>query len=406
MEKSSHFSLKIPEGLIESTDVDLTGRFRIIDLSPDISTNQFHLEFSLQGAEVLAKNVKIQISSKQDLGFGSATVNLNVECAAISLQILDFEKLFAKVNRNFQVIELATNITNDSVKTNLIGCTQIQGLGSAIQEKVLSYIQVQMLNSQFHQFISDEISLQLGKKLEEVGKNFLNAEAGSESIGLSIDEKLGLRVSITNPAAKPFSADELAALTDTQSTTILIKKAYLEKVTQDQLNFEISKRPLSSKINTGLRKLTCSRWAQFFTWPALLALPKCFDLQIVSEIEKIELKDPARMNFDFKIKSWARASDEKKDIAFFQTTSSVDFSSMKSNISTLKARPFPEFLSWSGRSSRISTGAIRSALQVYLSEQLLKLKSNQVKLKLFNLFDAKKSKFVNAETVLIQLKND
>lgn len=406
MEKFSVLNLKIPEGSVESTDVDLTGRFQISNLSPDMSTNQFNMEIGLQNAEVLAKNVRIQISMKQDLGFGSATVNLNVQCAAISLQILSLEKLFAKVNRDFQVIELTNNLTKDSVKTNLIGCTQISGLDSAIQEKVISFIQAQMLNSQFLHYISNEISLQLNKKLEELAKNFLNTDEGSGSIKLGIDEKFQLRVTITNPLFNEFSADELAAVSEINSTTLLIKKAYLEKVTRDQLNVEISNRPLTSKMNAGLRKLTCSRWAQFFSWPALSALPKCFDLQVVSKLENVKLVDPAHMKFNFDLKSWAKAVDVKKDLAFFRTASSVDFSAMKSNVNFLEAHPFPEFLSWSGKSSRISSGIFKAALETYLSEELTKLKSNQVKLKLFNFFDIQKSKFISPDTVLVQLKND
>ncbi len=402
-EKNSQLSLVIPNGKIQSEDVSVVGRFRLSNISPEFSTNHFNVDFQIENAEILAKNVKIQILMDQDLGFGLAHVKLDVQCAAISVQAMTSQKLFAVLDGNLKVKNINTDLRNESLKTNLVGCTAVTGLDQAIQEKILKYIQAQIINEQLHQFLSDEISMQLTKKLNELASSILSDVENLQPLKYSIDEKLNLWIT---PTKSPFNTDEMAGISDSKVTALLIKKEFLEKLILQRVNQEFEKKPLYSNLNSGLQKLTCSRWSQFLTWPALMSLPKCFNLEIDSKLEEVKLLDPTTMNFKFSLKSMASAVNQKKNIAVFNTTSHVTFSTMVSEITALKAKHFPDFLSWSGGSSRISTGIIQSVLQTGLTQELQKLKLNETKIRLFNLFDVQKARLINAETLLIQLKEN
>lgn len=392
-EKISQLNLTLSEGKIISDHVGFTGRFKLQDLSPELTTQLFKLELVLENAEVVAKNVSIQISTSRDLGFGSATINLNVQCAAISIHLKYPQHVSAALDKSLNVAAVSATIKNDALDTVLSGCTAISGLDQAIQEKVLQFIKEQIINEQIHRSISEEIAKQLAKKLSTIGR-------------VVIDDQFRLWTFLGSTTEQTFSAEETASIANNSATSMLVKKSYVESLVKDQLNLAMAKNPVLSKLDTGLQKITCSRWAQFFAWPSLMSLPKCFDLKIISQINEVKLLDPEKLNFSFKLNSWAIAPEQKKDIAFFMTTAQVSLMEKSISVSDLVAKQYPDFLSWARQSGRISTKIIKSSLQKLLSEKLLLLSNNQDKEKLLNLLDMQNAKSINAETLSIQLKKN
>ena len=392
-EKVSQLNLSLPQGKIISEYVGFTGRFKLQNLSPELSTQLFKLELVLENAEVVAKNVSIHISMNRDLGFGSATINLNVQCAAISIYLKHPQHVSAALDRSLNVVAVNATIKDDALKTELSGCTELAGLDQTIQEKVLQFVREQIINEHIHRSISEVLSKQLAKKLSKLGHSV-------------IDEQFRLWTFLGSTTEQTFSTDETASIADNSVTSMLIKKSYVESLVKNQLNSSITKNPMLSKLDAGLQKITCSRWAQFFAWPSLMSLPKCFNLKIMSQVNEVKLLDPAAMNFSFKLNSWATAPEQKKDIAFFTTTAQVSLMQKSSRISDLTAKQYPDFITWARQSSRISKNIIKSALQKLLSEKLLSLSNDQDNQKLVNLLDVENAKFINAETLSVQLRKN
>ncbi len=392
-EKISQLNLILPEGRITSDHVGFTGRFKLQNLSPELTTQLLKLELVLENAEVVAKNVSIQISTNSDLGFGAATISLNVQCAAISIHLRQPQLVSAALDRSLNVATISATIKSEVLETVLSGCTQLSGLDQAIQEKVLQFVKEQIINEHVHRSISEELSKQLVKKLSTLGR-------------VVIDDHFRLWTFLGSATEQTFSANETASIANNLVTSMLVKKSYVEALVKDQLNSEIAKSPVQSKLDKGLQRITCSRWAQFFAWPSLMSLPKCFNLKIVSQISEVKLLDPEKMNFSFKLNSWATAPEQNKNIAFFTTAAQVSLLQKSSSISDLTAKHYPDFLAWARQSSRISTKVIKLVLQKLLTEKLLSVDSNQDKEKLVNLLDMRNSKFINAETLSIQLKKN
>ncbi len=392
-EKVSQLNLTLPEGKIISDHVGFTGRFKLQNLTPELSTQLFKLELVLDNAEVLAKNVSIQISMNRDLGFGSATINLNVQCAAISIHLKQPQVVSASLDKSLNITNVSASLKNDVLDTALSGCTQISGLDQAVQEKVLQFVRKQIINEHVHRSLSEVLSKQFAKKLAMLGRTV-------------IDDQFRLWTFLGNATDQTFTQDETASVANNVVTSMLVKKSYIESLVKDQLNSEIEKHPVLSKLDAGLQKITCSRWAQFFAWPSLMALPKCFNLKIVSQINEVKLIDPVKMSFSFKLNSWATAPEQRKDIAYFATTAQISLMQNTSDISELSAKQYPDFLSWAKQSGRISTKLIKASLQNLLADKLSVFSKNQNKEKLVNLLDVQNSKFITAETLAVQLNKN
>lgn len=390
--KESQINLIRPESKITSEHVRFSGKVQLQGLSPEFSTQQFKLELKLQAAHLVAKNLSIHIALHKDIGFGSATLNLNIQCEAIEISLKQPQSIQAALDRNFQVKELATLFSEDTFETSLVGCTQIAGLDQALQEKVLLFVREQIISKQLHQIISDEFGKYLQRKISGRGT-------------FRVDEQFRLWTTLgeTEPA---FTPDEIAAIADNKMTSMLVRKSTVEKQIQSQLNAEILKHPILSKDNKDLQKLTCSRWAQFFAWPSLMALPKCFNLKITSEVQDVKLADLSTMNFSFSLKSWALAPDQRKNIAFFFTRGQVSLIQQNSRINDLSGKQFPEFLQWAQRSKRISTQMIKTALQNFLNDKLQFFGKSDKALQIFDLVDVQSTQLISPDTLVLKLNKN
>src|SRR3989338_502664 len=400
-EKSTHLSLNLPQGKIISDQVDFVGRFSMTSLAS--GAQGFDLAFIIENAEVLAKNVQIHLSMTQDLGFGSATINLNVQCAAISIRAKKTQPMQAVLDRQFAVQAFRLNLSKDDIETNLIGCNSITGLDGAVQAKAIEFIQAQVVNAELHKALNVEISQQLNKKLSEFGRALPILE-NTMSLKAQVDTENRLWIMAEEAAeGERFTPTEIEMASSSAKPVILIKKTYIEKMLLKYLNFEFEKEPIFSKFNSGLQKLTCSRWSQFFAWPSLMALPKCFNMEMRSKLQDVKLIDPAQMRFSLTLQSWSKAVDQNKDIAYFSAGATISLIDMAADVKTLSGRHYPEFISWSGKSSRISMSLIKSALQDFVNVKLGEMQKNEKQAAKISIFNFKKSKIISPDTLMLQL---
>lgn len=388
-------------GQVVSDQVDFGGQFTVQKIAAS-NPGLFQLDVSLDQAIAIVKNLQIHVKVEQDLGFGSATVNIDAACAAVLVNIPSVQGLQVLVDRNFQVQAVNTNFNKLNLLTSFEGCTAIGGLEKEIQSRISAILKSQLFESEFKQILTAEIGKQINANIKKVVNYFVESKNSDVKVKLAIDDQNKLWIYAGENAETAFSNDDLATLSKSETSAALINKTALETSLLKNLNAQLIKNPVISKGNESLENLTCSRFVQFFVWPALKAFPKCFTMQLVSEIKELKLIDLAKLKFSVKANNWAQAKDYNRNIAYFNLDSEIALNPSKVKIKSIAAQHDPEFLKWSGRSSRISTGLVTSTLQEYLQTQLTSLiKANEM----LNPSHIKDVKQLNAQTLLVQIKN-
>ncbi len=404
-ENSSNLNISLPFGKVVSEQVKLAGQFQVADLKTEL--DQVKLTLNIDNAVALAKNVQIQVSIEKDLGFGSATINLNATCEAISMQLRKPQVLVANLDQALQVQGLSENFAADMIETKMIGCTAISGLDQAIQDKVMEYVRTQLLSQQFHQLLSAELSSQLGKKMAGLAQSFFADMPSLRPLHFRIDKQFRLWLFLGEDSEKFFSSDEINSISTNSQTTVLIKKEFLEMTLQQALDEQLKLANVTSKLATELQKITCSRWVQFFIWPSLRALPKCFEMELISRAKEVKFLDLKSLKFAVQVQTWVKAPEQNKDIAYFLSNSEISLASATVDIKNFSGKHFPEFLSWSGHSSRMPTSQIQGAVQALLSNKMTDLqknKSTNVSL-ILSWLQPKKSKAVGSSSLSFQIKD-
>ena len=374
-EKTSSLNLSFPIGQVTSEQVGVFGRFQMTDFQSE--ADQFKIGFSILNAEVLAKNVQIQITIDKNLGFGSATLNLDATCSAIAIRSKAAQTMTARLDKAFHVTGLSADIQNSALTTELIGCTAIAGLDQVIKDKVIEYIQAQIISQQLHQILSEQISAQLSLKLNDLAKKYLSDNLPKPQARLRIDENFRLWTYLGSDLETNFSDEEINSIAANQKASVLIKKWFLEKSLQAYLEKKVTSADISSARNTELQKLTCSRWTQFFVWPSLMALPKCFEMKIVSQVKDLKLSDVSSLKFAVTIQSWAKAESQNKNIAYFNSNVEISLSALSANVVGFSGKQYPEFLNWSGHSGRMPLSQMQTAVQAFLFQQVQVAKGSQ-----------------------------
>ena len=373
--KTSQLNVSLPNGKITSDQVDWGGHFQLQQVQPEL--NQLKAAVSIQNLQVIAKNVQIQISIEKDLGFGSATLHLNATCAAITMHLKEPQPLYALIDKSLQVLQISETIPSSAFEMIMTGCTEIAGLDQAIQEKVLDYVRTQLMTQEIHQVVSREINLQLNKKINELAKTYLSQSISNPTVSVKIDDQLRLWAYLGENTEKLFSIEEISAISSNSKTTVLIKKVFLENTILNYLNSKVSAEPIFSSQTPQLKSLTCSRWSQFFAWPSLMALPKCFEMKIISRVKNLKLIDLKSMKFLINTETWAQAEKQHKDIAYFSSKINFSLEAMKPNLISFTGQQFPDFLNWSRASNRMPTSQIGSAFETFLSHHMTNLKLSQ-----------------------------
>lgn len=388
-------------GQVVSNQVDFSGQFTILSMKPDVQSGLFNLQVSLDAVQAIAKDLQIHVQFEQDLGFGSATINLNAVCSSVLVNTKSVQSLSVQVDRNFQVQGIQTNFDKLNLDTTLAGCDSIHGLKDEIQSRLLAVLKTQLFESQLKQILSAEISNQISLRVKDIVSYFVESKTKDVSVKLSIDSLNKLWILVGDKADTAFTADEVAQLAQSDKPAALMKKDQLEQSLMKNLNAQMLANPVISTGNKSLESLTCSRFTQFFVWPALKAFPKCFALQFVSEIKELKLTDLTNLKFSVKANSWAQAKEPFRNIAAFTIASDVSLNPSKVKISSIVGQHDPDFLKWSGKSSRISTKLVTLTLQSYLQQQVATaIQSNAI----LNPKNIQNLKLINPETLFVQLK--
>ncbi|MFZ3230152.1 MAG: hypothetical protein WA160_08100 [Pseudobdellovibrio sp.] len=394
-------SFNFLNGQVVSNQVSIGGQFKVVSLSPDTQSDLLNMDILLSQAEVQAKDMQIHIRIEQDFGLGSATVNLNALCTMVKIGIKSVQPVHIQIDKNFQVQKINTFLDKLNLETKIEGCDSIAGLQDEIQKRFLDVLQTQLFERQLKHILTDQINNQINIKIQEVVSKIVETKDKQIKVKIALDIQNKLWVFIGEKAESAFTNEQLAQLGAATTPAVLLKKNDLEQALLANINLQMLKKPILSTENASLQKLTCSRFSQFFVWPALKAFPKCFQLQFISEVKELKLIDLASMKFSVKAISWSQAKDPLKNIAQFVLDADVSLMPSNVKIKSIVGKHDPQFLAWSGRSARISTNLITSTLQGYLQEQLSTAIKNNSSL---NPNQIKTLKQLDAETLLAQLK--
>lgn len=387
-------------GQVVSNQVNFGGQFAILSMKPD-AQGLFTLDVRLDSAQAVAKDLQIHVTTEQDLGFGSATIHLDATCAAVLVNIPATQGIAVQIDRNFQVQGIQTNFDKLSLTTTLQNCTDIGGLQEEIQTRIVAVMKSQLFETQLKQILTTEINNQINLKVKSIVSQFVENKSSDVPVKISVDAQNKLWIYVGTAVETLFAASEIDQLGLSPKPSAIIKKLALETSLLKNLNAQLAMNPVLSKGNSSLEHLTCSRWVQFFVWPALKAFPKCFQMQFISEIKELKLTDLSKLSFSVKANNWAQAVEPARNIAYFDLQSEISLKPAQVKINSIKGQHDPEFLKWSGRSSRISTSLVTSTLQTYLQQQLdILIKGNQ----LLNPQNINNIKLLNADTLLVQLQ--
>lgn len=396
--KSTQFNFL--NGQIVSNQVDFSGVVKIEDFVSDENSDLFNVSISLDQLKVQANDLQLHIQIQQELGFGSATLNFDAICPSVVVKANQPQKASFSLDHNFEVKKVFIDFSHVDISTNITGCDSISGLQQEIQQTILNTIRTQLFENEIKKIITAEIKNLISTQLNSIAQLFVESKNGLISTKLSLDSAKRLWIYVGENAETSFSSQEIQTLTQANSAAALLKKSSLEKSITANLNDLLKKNPIQSKTNSSLQRLTCSRFVQFFVWPALKAFPKCFDMTVISQIKEMKLVDLQSLSFNLKTESWSLEASQQRKIAYFLAQTAVSLNPSSVTIDSVKAQHDPDFLKWSGRSSRISTGMISTSLQQYLSEQLKKVtETNGV----LNPKQIKSTQQIGADTLLVQL---
>jgi len=394
-------SINFLNNQVVSDQVTVSGQFKILQVHSDLQNGLLNADVVLNKAQAQVNNLQIHIVTQQDLGFGSATINLNAVCSSVLVSVKAAEQINVQIDRNFLVQHVQTNFDKLILETRLEGCNSMAGLQDEIQNQVLQVVKSQVFETQLKQILTDQISKQINQKVQGIAAYFIESKSQNSNVKLSLDQQNKLWVYLGESAQTAFTAAELAQLSQSDKPAALVRKDQLEKSLLANLNAQVSKSPIISKGNESLEKLTCSRFVQFFVWPALKAFPKCFTMQIISKIKDIKLTDVSRLKFTVVSGSWAQAKEPLKNIAYFTMNTDIALKPSRVRLNSFTGQHDPDFLKWSGRSSRISTGLMKSTLEDYLESQIAEaIKTNEM----LNPSNINNIKLLNNETLFVQLK--
>ncbi len=366
-----------------------------------VDNQNLNFGLELKTASVVASGINIFVTVRKDLGFGWATLRLNLQCQQLRLGLQNHNPIDAKVlikAGSASVTQINWDLASTAVTTELIGCNEVAGFDAELKSQIQNFVQQSFAIETLKSIINEKINSALNDKISsEISKLSIAYDVEPEQKHM-FDQANNLWVYSTEASEKAFLASDLAALAASTKPTILVKKSTIEEIVKKSLNSFLAKNVVSSRLYAGLSKITCSRFSQFFVWPALKSLPKCFNLQIQNQVEVVQIKNINTLEINLKLSSWA--AGEGRNLAYFSSQLLVSPLTESAEVLSLTAKQDHQFTSWSGRSSRISTNLMKSPLQ----DLLLKTISDLGKNESFSIF--KKNaviKLIGTDTVLVSL---
>lgn len=396
MGSESHFDIskEFPEFNYNSQDAMINISSKNIELNvkmdvSNITLNQqkdFESQLLLKSATARLKNFNLAVIIKKDTGFGNANLRLNIQCAAINLKISNENKLKISTqlqNGLFQVNSLGWDLSQSLIQTELIQCTDVPGFEKIFNEQIQLILQKEVVLKYLQTYINSEINKLIEQKLNDVVSLWITKYQSSAFIQHHFDQNRNLWFYSKIEDLQTVKPEIIDQLMQSKKIAMLVNIDNLKTTIKDNINTYFKKNVMSSKNISALDSLTCSRFWQTFVWPALKTFNRCFEMRIQNEISELKILDINQRVFEFKMNSWVSA--ENRNIALFQSVISADFKNASSRLLTFNAQSNPEFIQWSGRSSRISQSMMRPSVEGFIQQII----SNLAQSEIFKLIDEK-----------------
>ena len=365
------------------------------------SNEVFQLALQLDQAAILLSNFNLVATIKKDLGFGTATLKLDMHCDAITLNLKNNNPVLAEVKAEsgkFNVSQLTWNLRNTEIKTQLSGCKEVAGFDQLLKDQIQQNIEQSLVIESLQQLINEKLNPIVNEKINNELQSYIQKFKVAMQAKHQIDSKNNLWIYSGASLDQSFTTSEIQQIQASTKPALLVKKRSLELFTKKALNDILNINTLSSHSFDDMKRLTCSRFIQTFIWPSLKSLNKCFEMKIQSQIQSLTITDLSTLDLSLKVGAWA--SGEGHQIAYFESDLSASLTQGKILMNSFSGRAIPEFINWSGRSKRISTGMIQPALQSLLDATVAKVKNNSV-LKLIQ--QNTRSKLLSPDTIFVEL---
>lgn len=332
------------------------------------------VQLVLNSARVKVFNFNLKATIQQNLSFGSATLNLNVQCQQVNLTISNLEPATALIQLNqgvAQVTHLGWNLSQATVATDLLGCKDVPGFDAMLKQQVQIQLQKSYINTLLQNYINSKIDLLVHQKIDaQLAGLLAKVDAATDSTSTApmhrFDELGNLWVFSNALASAQFTAEELQQLSLSSSGAILVKKSELEKQLLEHINQNLKNQILSSEANSSLKKLTCSRWAQTFVWPSLKSLKKCFEMKIQNQITSLKIMQIDQLDFQINLKTTVMS--DPHTLATVLSQSRTQLVTSKTQLNQFQFDLDKDFAAWSGRSQRVSESSVQKAFDSFLNQ--------------------------------------
>lgn len=398
-----NYSFSTADGTIhfvsERVTFDTQFQSKVVASSFDNTTIQLSLR--LESAKVLANNFNLQAVIQKDLGFGSATLKLDMHCDSVELGLKNSNPISAEVKTDqgqFSVNQLSWDLRSSQIDTKLVGCKEVSGFDQLLKDQIQQYIEKSLVMDSLQQLVNQKMNGLVHQKITAMLATVVQKLKVAENQKYQFDDKNNLWIYSGQNLEQVFTPAEITRIKASQKPALLIKKQSLEAYAKDSINDLLKSNEVSSKKVEGINRLTCSRLIQTFVWPSLKSLNKCFEMKIQNQVQSLSITDLANLSLELKVGSWA--SGEGRQIAYFESSMSARLMQSYVGITHFKGQSDPEFIRWSGRSKRISTSLIQPSLDGLLEWSVLQIKDNSI-IKMIQ--KNTKLNLVGSDTLLIEV---
>lgn len=395
------YSAQDPQISFVSERVNLVAQFQSKIVASNFDNSALQLSLKLDAAKVSASNFNLEVLIQKDLGFGSATLKLDMHCDGVEVGLKNANPVLAEVKIDqgqFSVSQLSWDLRHSQVETKLLGCKEVAGFDQTLKDQIQQNIEKSFVIEALQQMVNQKINGIVQQKMSAFLLQIVEKIKIAQNQKIQFDEKNNLWIHSGNSIESSFSPEELYKIKSSQKPALLIKKQNLEAFAKDSINDILKSNTLSSKSIDGLSRLTCSRWIQTFVWPSLKSLNKCFEMKIQTQVQSLTITDLASLDLNLQVGAWA--SGEGRQIAYFESKLNGRLMQSFVEMNSLKGQANPDFVRWSGRSKRISTSMIEPSLGQLLKWGVSQLKENSV-LKLIQ--KNTKLNLIGSDTVLIEV---
>lgn len=398
-----NFGYALPDGSVRfvSERVNMATGFQSKVIASNFDNSAVQLSLRLDSAKVSASNFNLEAIIQKDLGFGSATLKLDMHCDAVELNLKNSNPVSAEVkidHGQFSVNQLAWDLRSSQIETKLVGCKEVAGFDQLLKEQIQQYIEKSLVIDSLQQLVNQKMNGLVQQKIAAILAEIVKKLKIADGQKYQFDEKNNLWIFSGTNLQQIFTPEEITRIRVSQKAALLIKKQNLESFAKNAINDLLKNNTIVSKTIDGINRLTCSRLIQTFVWPSLKSLSKCFEMKIQNQVQNLNITDFANLGFEIKVGSWA--SGEGHQIAYFESSLAAQLIKSQVEMKAFKGQSNPDFVRWSGRSKRISTNMIQPSLEDLLRWSVAQLKENPT-LKLIQ--KNTKLNLVGADTLIIEV---